>query len=153
MEKFIRILVLNGPNLGYIGLRQQEIYGRDGLDRLPGMVEMVMGGAMSGLRLEFDQNNSEGGLMDRLEKAKLDKIDGIVFNAGAYTHTSLALADCLAWISIPTVEVHLSNILARTEPIRHTSLLAKNVLGVIAGFGLLGYALAVRAIFEHLKAK
>jgi len=153
MKKSMRILVLNGPNLGHIGLRQPEIYGSDGFDRLPDLVQIVMGSDMSGLRLEFDQINSEGGLIDRLEKGKLDKIDGIVLNAGAYAHTSLALADCLAWISIPTVEVHLSNILARTEAIRHTSLLAKNVLGVIAGFGLLGYALAVRAIFEHLKAK
>jgi 3-dehydroquinate dehydratase-2 len=153
MKKTLRLLVLNGPNLGHIGLRQPEIYGQDSLDHLPDLIKTVMGSAMSHLQLEFDQLNGEGALIDRLEKAKKEKIDGIVFNAGAYTHTSLALADCLAWIGIPTVEVHMSNILAREEKIRQTSLLAKSVLGLIAGFGLLSYALAVRALFEHLQAK
>jgi 3-dehydroquinate dehydratase-2 len=98
---------------------------------------------------ETDQKNSEGALIDRLEQAKNEGTEGIVFNAGAYTHTSLALADCLAWIEIPCVEVHVSNVWARPELLRHQSLLAPHCIGVIAGFGLMGYALAVSALVEH----
>ena len=129
-----RILVLNGPNLGALGRRQPEIYGREGL--------------------EFFQSNHEGALIDRLEQARAEGVDGVAFNAGALTHTSLALADCLAWIGLPCVEVHVSNVFARTEdPIRRHSYMAKQCLGVVSGFGLASYALAVQALVFHLNRK
>jgi len=114
------------------------------------LVGETMGELAGRIDLQFFQANGEGALIDRLERAWTDKLDGIVFNAGAYTHTSLALADCLAWIDIPCVEVHLSNIWARTDqPIRQQSFLGKNCIGVIAGFAMMSYALAVRALWQH----
>jgi len=111
----VRILVLNGPNLGYIGVRQPEIYGSRTIEDLPEMVRDMLGLGPEEVELQFHQANSEGHCIDRLEQAWKDGLDGVVLNAGAYTHTSLALADCLAWIGIPTVEVHISNIFARTD--------------------------------------
>ncbi len=145
------ILVVNGPNLGALGQRQPEIYGSETMEDLPRMVGNLMGDAAPGL--EFFQSNAEGAIIDRLEQARRDKTDGVALNAGALTHTSLALADCLAWIDVPCVEVHLSNILARPEEIRHTSIIAPHVLGVVAGFGLMSYALAVQALCEQLCRK
>ncbi len=145
--KIRKYLILNGPNLGHIGARQPEIYGSQGLDSLPGLVKELMGEAALGIELLFHQSNFEGNLIDRLEKARREGLDGVAFNAGALTHTSLALADCLAWIGLPCVEVHLSNIFSRTdEPLRQTSLMGKSCVGVVAGFGILGYALAVLAL-------
>jgi len=145
-----KYLVLNGPNLGHIGARQPEIYGSQGLDSLPGLLKEVMGEAAEGIELLFHQSNFEGNLIDRLEKARKEGLDGVAFNAGALTHTSLALHDCLAWIGVPCVEVHLSNIFARTdEPLRQQSLMGKACVGVVAGFGILGYALAVLALERH----
>jgi 3-dehydroquinate dehydratase-2 len=142
-----KYLVLNGPNLGHIGTRQPEIYGTQGLDGLPELLKQLMGEAADGIELLFHQSNFEGNLIDRLEKAKREGLDGVAFNAGALTHTSLAIADCLAWIGVPCVEVHLSNIFARTdEPLRQQSLMGKSCIGVVAGFGILGYALAVLAL-------
>ncbi len=146
------ILVVNGPNLGRLGERQPEIYGTLGMDALPEQVAELLGAAATAIRLDFFQANSEGALIDRLELAKDAGVDGVVLNAGAYTHTSLALADCLAWIKLPCVEVHLSNIWARTsDPIRQQSFIGKHCLGVIAGFGLTSYALAVQALWLHLR--
>ncbi len=144
------ILVLNGPNLGSLGERQPEIYGTQGMDSLQELVPTLMGENARDVKLEFFQSNSEGALVDRLEQARRDGVHGVAFNAGAYTHTSLALADCLAWIGIPCVEVHLSNIWSR-EPIRQQSLLGHNAIGVIAGFGLMSYALAVQALWQRLE--
>lgn len=144
------ILVLNGPNLAHIGIRQPDIYGRETLDDVPVMVTELMGPRASEVVLSFFQTNEEGGLIDRLEKARLEGIRGVAFNAGAYTHTSLALADCIAWIGLPVIEVHISNVLARAEKIRRQSFMGQNVLGVIAGFGILSYALAVQALYAHI---
>lgn len=138
---------MNGPNLGHLGQRQPDIYGTQSMRDLPGMLETVMGQAASDLDLLFFQANGQGRLIDRLEAARKEGVSGVALNAGAYTHTSLALADCLAWIELPCVEVHLSNILARTEPLRHASLIAPHCIGVISGFGLLGYALAVQILW------
>ena len=143
------ILVINGPNLGTLGQRQPEIYGTATMDALPEMLEQMLGPDAAGVRLDFFQSNHEGVLLDRLEQAHREKTDGIVLNAGAYTHTSLALADCLAWIAPPCVEVHLSNVAAR-EKIRHKSLIAPHTAGVISGFGILSYALAVQALLFNL---
>lgn len=147
----VRILVLNGPNLGYIGVRQPEIYGSRTIEDLPEMVRDMLGLGEDQVELQFHQANSEGHCIDRLEQAWKDGLDGIVLNAGAYTHTSLALADCLAWIGIPCVEVHLSNIFARTdEPLRQKSIIGRNCIGCVAGFGLTGYVLAVLALWRQI---
>lgn len=148
------ILVLNGPNLGHLGSRQPEIYGKKGMDQVPEMVNQLLGDKACEVKLQFFQSNSEGALIDRLEQAREEKTAGVAFNAGAYTHTSLALADCLAWIDVPTVEVHLSNVLARTEdPIRQQSYMGKSVIGVVAGFGIMSYALAVQALYQHVSGE
>lgn len=142
------ILVVNGPNLGALGQRQPEIYGHKGMDALPEMLASLLG-ADNKVHLEFFQSNHEGALIDRLEQARQQGTHGIVLNAGAFTHTSLALADCLAWIQVPTVEVHISNVLARQETIRQKSFIGRHVIGVIAGFGIASYALAVQALLLH----
>ena len=144
------VLIINGPNLGFLGQRQPEVYGTEGMDALPALVEKVLGDDSRRIRLAQFQSNSEGALIDRLEEAWKAKVDGLVLNAGAYTHTSLALADCLAWIGIPCVEVHLSNVHARQSTIRHTSLIARHCIGAIAGFGVMSYALAVQALWRRL---
>ena len=152
MNTVYSFLVMNGPNLGRLGVRQPEIYGSLGLNAVPEFVRQLMGDQASAVTLDFFQSNSEGAMLDRLEQAWEQGTHGVVLNAGAYTHTSLALADCLAWIKLPVVEVHISNVLARAESIRHTSLVAPHVIGVISGFGLLSYALAVQALFAHCRA-
>lgn len=143
-------LIINGPNLGFLGQRQPEVYGTEGMDALPALVGKLLGDDATRIRLAQFQSNSEGVLIDRLEEAWKAKVDGLVLNAGAYTHTSLALADCLAWIKIPCVEVHLSNVHARQSAIRHTSLIARHCVGAIAGFGVMSYALAVQALWRRL---
>ena len=145
------ILVLNGPNLGFLGQRQPDMYGRTGLDQLPLLLETLMGREAASLGLRFFQSNSEGGLIDRLEQAREEAVQGLAFNAGALTHTSLAIADCLAWIEIPCVEVHVSNVWARRERLRQRSLMARHCLGVVAGFGIMSYAMAVQALVHHLR--
>jgi 3-dehydroquinate dehydratase II len=144
-----RILILNGPNLGQLGQRQPDIYGTRSMRDLPDLLESLMGQSVDEVELLFFQANGEGQIIDRLEQARKEDVYGVALNAGAYTHTSLALADCLAWIGLPCVEVHLSNILARAEALRHTSLIAPQCIGVISGFGLLSYALAVQALWLH----
>lgn len=144
-----RILILNGPNLGHIGQRQPEIYGFASLDQLPSLLAQLQPKIADRVTLSFYQNNHEGNLIDHLESVRRET-DGVVLNAGALTHTSLALADCLAWIKLPCVEVHLSNVWARPEPLRHTTLLAPHCLGVVAGFGLMSYVFAVAGLCEHL---
>jgi len=146
-----RFLILNGPNLGALGQRQPDIYGHEGMDAVPGLVRDALGVQADRVELVFFQSNHEGVLIDRLEEARREGLDGVVFNAGAHTHTSLALADCLAWIGLPCVEVHISNVFARTDqPLRQQSLIGTQCLGVIAGFGLQSYALAVQALVLYL---
>ena len=144
------ILVVNGPNLGYLGQRQPDVYGSQGMDALPELVQRLLGENARHVALTLFQSNSEGALIDRLEEAWKANVHGLVLNAGAYTHTSLALADCLAWIRIPCVEVHLSNVHARASAIRHQSLIARHCIGAIAGFGIMSYALAVQALWQRL---
>ena len=144
------ILVLNGPNLVNTGLRQPEIYGSRGLEDIPTLVDQLMGERAREVDLSFYADNSESALIDRLEQAHAMRVLGVAFNAGAYTHTSLALADCIAWIGIPVVEVHISNVFAREEPIRRQSFMGAHVIGMIAGFGLWSYALAVQALYTHI---
>ncbi|KUJ95195.1 MAG: 3-dehydroquinate dehydratase [Desulfonauticus sp.] len=140
------ILILNGPNLKYIGQREPHIYGEKGLDALPSLVAQEVSPR---LNLTLKQSNSEGELINYLEEAWEKKVSGIVINAGAYTHTSIAIADCLSWIKIPYVEVHLSNVYAREE-FRHKSYLSAKALGVISGFGIYSYVLGVKALYHYL---
>lgn len=138
----MKVLILNGPNLGRLGRREPDIYGsrtmEDYMDDLDQQFPTV--------ELELRQSNCEGTLIDILEEADDDEqYVGVVLNAGAYTHTSLALADCIRSLRLPVVEVHISNVASR-ESIRHTSLIAPACVGTIAGFGLRSYELGVRAL-------
>lgn len=134
----MKILIINGPNLNMLGTREPEIYGSQSFESyLTELCEML-----DGEEIEYRQSNHEGDIIDWLQEAEAD---GIILNAGAYTHTSLAIADAIASISIPVIEVHISNIASR-EPIRHTSLIAPVCQGSIAGFGLKSYFLAAQAI-------
>lgn len=136
----MKIYVINGPSLGRLGLRQPEIYGHETLENI-----------MEALRIRFPeveishcQSNGEGDIITAIFDAADAGAAGIVLNAGAYTHTSLAIADAIAAVDVPVVEVHLSNVFAR-ETIRHTSLIAPVCKGVIAGFGAESYFLAINS--------
>lgn len=139
----MKILVLNGPNLNLLGKREPEVYGSFTLADLEKRLEE----SFPEVSFEFFQSNHEGELIDRLHDADEEGVNGIVFNAGAYTHTSVALRDAVAGIKVPVVEVHLSNIYAREE-FRHHSMLAPVCVGQISGFGQIGYLLAVRYLLE-----
>ncbi len=146
----MKFVIVNGPNLAYLGQREPELYGTEGLESLPAKLHDFLGASADRVQLDFFQSNHEGAIIDRLEQAWKEKTDGLVLNAGAYTHTSLALADCLRWIQIPCVEVHLTNIYGRANSLRHTSLIASACTGVIAGFGIMGYVLALQALIHQL---
>jgi 3-dehydroquinate dehydratase-2 len=138
------ILVLNGPNLNMLGMREPEIYGVMKLNDIHTQLKSLADEL--GLEVITSQSNSEGELIDALHEAGSNS-DGVIFNPGGYTHTSVALHDAIAAIDIPVVEVHLSNILAREDFRRH-SLTAPACAGVISGFGWRSYSLALRALFE-----
>jgi len=137
-----RIAVIHGPNLNLLGKREPAIYGHTTLDQLNSNLTEV--GKALDASLTFFQSNHEGELVDHIQSLS-GNTDGILINAAAYTHTSVALRDALAAVGIPYVEVHLSNVHAR-EPFRHTSLLADKALGVICGFGPHSYSLGLHAL-------
>jgi 3-dehydroquinate dehydratase-2 len=137
------IFILNGPNLNLLGLREPEIYGSDTLDDIAGRCEDR--GRELGFDIELRQSNHEGHLIDWLHEANADAAKGVILNPGGYTHTSVALHDAVKAITVPVVEVHLSNPHAR-EPFRHRSYVGKVAKGTIAGFGAMGYLLALDAI-------
>tara|TARA_R100001369_G_scaffold17077_2_gene32289 strand:- start:2593 stop:3030 length:438 start_codon:yes stop_codon:yes gene_type:complete len=142
------ILILNGPNLNLLGTRQPDVYGKT---TLADVHAMCSDKAKSlGFDIAFEQSNHEGALIDLIHAAK-GKHAAIILNAGAYTHTSIALMDAIASVELPVVEVHLSNIHAREE-FRHRSYIAPVALGQICGFGATGYLMALDALKVHLKA-
>ncbi len=136
------VYVLNGPNLNLLGLREPEIYGTDTLDDIAGRLEDRA--RTLGLSIEMRQSNHEGHLVDWLHEAQSESARAVLLNAGALTHTSLALYDAIRSIRTPVIEVHLSNPHAR-EAYRHKSFVAMAAKGTIAGFGALGYELALDA--------
>jgi len=140
------ILVLNGPNLNMLGTREPEVYGTTTLPQIENHCRSF--GGDLGLTVTCEQDNSEGGLVDIVQGAK-GTHDLIILNAGAYTHTSVALRDAVSAVGIPMIELHLSNVHTR-EPFRHTSYLSDIAVGVICGFGAKGYELALLAAQNHL---
>ncbi|WP_169569086.1 type II 3-dehydroquinate dehydratase [Sneathiella limimaris] len=145
MEK--SVLILNGPNLNMLGVREPHIYGTTTLDD----VELICRDKATklGLEVSFLQSNHEGELIDAIQHA-YGQQDGIILNAGAFTHTSVALHDALKAVGLPAVEVHLSNTFAR-EPFRHHSYISPAALGVICGFGVTSYLLALEALADNFK--
>lgn len=138
-----RILIINGPNLNLLGRREPGIYGSTGMDDCLADLRMRY---RDTVEIAYFQSNHEGALIDRLHESGFDPtLTGIVLNAGAYTHTSLALADAIAAIERPVVEVHISNVHSREE-IRHRSMISPVCKGVIAGFGLDSYRLGIEAL-------
>ncbi|UCH73506.1 MAG: type II 3-dehydroquinate dehydratase [Rhodospirillales bacterium] len=142
----ISILILNGPNLNLLGTRQPEVYGRTTLADVEGMCAEKANAL--GIEIDFRQSNHEGTLVDWIHEAK-GKHDGIVINAGAYTHTSVALMDAIASVELPVAEVHISNIHQR-ESFRHLSYISKVSVGMICGFGPYGYLMGIDALVDHL---
>lgn len=139
-----KILVLNGPNLNLLGVREPGVYGADSYDTICDRIRQKAD--TLGMEVTFFQSNGEGELIDRLHAA-MGEVDGVIFNAGAYTHYSYALRDAIAAIRLPVVEVHMSNVHAR-EGFRHTSVIAPVCKGQIAGFGAGSYLLALEALGE-----
>ena len=144
----MQLLLLNGPNLNLLGRREPGLYGATTLEQIE--ARLVQQAAARGVQLSCFQSNHEGALVDRIHQARGD-VDGILINAGAYTHTSIAIRDALLGVAIPYVELHLSNVHAR-EPFRHHSYLADRAVGVICGFGAGSYGLALEGLLAHLQA-
>jgi 3-dehydroquinate dehydratase-2 len=142
----VRIAVINGPNLNLLGTREPELYGSTTLRQIE--QNLVSLGKELGAEVTFSQHNGEGQIVDAVHALK-GKADGILMNAGAYSHTSLAIRDALAGVAIPFVEVHLTNIYAR-EPERRKSALAEAATAVVCGFGADSYDLALRGLTSKL---
>ncbi len=143
----MRILILHGPNLNLLGTREPEVYGSMKLDNIN--TKLTELGKELGVEVTCLQSNHEGALIDALHDART-WADGVAFNPGGYTHTSVALRDAISAIQIPVVEVHLSNVYAREE-FRHTSLISAVCKGKVTGFGWRSYALGLRALVELLR--
>jgi len=143
----MRILVLHGPNLNLLGTREPELYGRASLDEIDAAITERAG--QLGVEVRTLQSNSEGALVDAVQAAR-DSAAGIIINPAGYSHTSVALRDSLLAVSLPAVEVHLTNPAAREE-FRHVDLVAGACLGVVAGFGMSGYLVALELLVAHLR--
>ena len=142
----MKLLIINGPNLNLVGKREPAIYGAKTLEDI--QKELLNYAKELDVRLQFFQSNSEGEMIDYIQKS-VGSIDGILINAGAYTHTSIALRDALLGVAIPYVEVHLSNIYSREE-FRHKSFLSDKAVGLVCGFGPMSYQLALKGIASYL---
>ena len=143
----MNLLLVNGPNLNLVGKREPSIYGAQTLEDI--QAELTTLASELDVRLKFFQSNSEGAMIDCIQNS-VGSIDGILINAGAYTHTSIALRDALLGVAIPYVEVHLSNIYNREE-FRHKSFLSDKALGLVCGFGANSYQIALQGIVSYLK--
>ena len=141
-----KILILHGPNLNMLGKREPDIYGHESLAEID--AGLLKRGTELGLEVETFQSNHEGALVDKIQQAA-GIVHGVVINPAAYTHTSVAIRDALAMLDIPIVEIHLSNINKR-EPFRHTSMIADIVAARIAGFGSIGYMLALEGLAKMI---
>lgn len=145
----MQILVLHGPNLNLLGTREPEVYGAQTLAQIDAELSAIA--ADAGAALASFQSNHEGALVDRIQAARTDGTQFIIINPAAYTHTSVAIRDALAAVSLPFIEVHLSNI-HRREAFRHHSYMSELAVGVICGLGANGYRLALRHALESLAA-
>jgi 3-dehydroquinate dehydratase-2 len=146
----VKLLVINGPNMNFLGIREPQIYGNAGLEEINARIGEEA--RKLGHETSFFQSNSEGAIIDAFQQAYRDGVDGIILNPGAYTHTSYAIHDAIKSVSISTVEVHLSNIHGREE-FRSRSVTAPACLGQIGGLGAYGYILALYALDHHLAGK
>ena len=135
-----KIIIVNGPNLNLLGQRETDIYGNKSFEDFFNNLK----NNFSSVKIEYYQSNIEGEIIDKLQEVGFS-LDGIILNAAAYTHTSVGIADAIAAIKTPVIEVHISNIHSREE-FRHNSLISKNVKGIICGFGLQSYELALKAL-------
>ena len=143
----MHLLLINGPNLNLLGQREPSIYGSNTLESIE--VDLKKRAKEEGVYLDCFQSNFEGALVDRIQKA-IGQVDAILINAGAYTHTSIAIRDALLGTGIPYVELHLSNTFAR-EQFRHHSFLSDHAVGVVSGFGAISYQLAFQGLLSHLR--
>ena len=141
-----KILIVNGPNLNLLGVREPSIYGHDSFESYMPQLRADF----PDVKIKYYQSNVEGELINKLQEVGFE-YDGIVLNAGAYTHTSIALLDCIRSLRCPVVEVHISNVHAREE-FRHKSMISAACLGVICGFGLAGYKLAIEGLLGQTPA-
>lgn len=138
----MKILIINGPNLNLLGIREKSVYGQENFDDFFGKLKI----RFPNVQLEYFQSNVEGEIINKLHQTGFS-YDAIIINAGGYTHTSVAITDAIAAITTPVLEVHISNIYSR-EDFRHKSLLSKNCVGIISGLGLDGYTMAVNYFLE-----
>ena len=141
-----KILIVNGPNLNLLGVREPSIYGHDSFESYMPQLRSDF----PDVKIKYYQSNVEGELINKLQEVGFE-YDGIVLNAGAYTHTSIALLDCIRSLRCPVVEVHISNVHAREE-FRHKSMISAACLGVICGFGLAGYKMAIEGLLGKTPA-
>ena len=146
----MKILILNGPNINFLGIREPEIYGRQTYDDLVNMIKKHA--VEKNVDVEFFQSNHEGALVDAIQRAYFDKVDAIVFNPAAYTHTSVAIADAVKGVGIPTVEVHISDV-GKREAFRQISYIRDVAVKTIVGEGLEGYNHAIDFLISREEAK
>ena len=146
----MKILILNGPNINFLGIREPEIYGRRTYDDLVNMIKKHAG--EKNVDVEFFQSNHEGALVDAIQRAYFDKVDAIVFNPAAYTHTSVAIADAVKGVGIPTVEVHISDV-GKREAFRQISYIRDVAVKTIVGEGLEGYNHAIDFLISREEEK
>jgi 3-dehydroquinate dehydratase-2 len=142
-----RILVIHGPNLNRLGMREPDIYGHETMEKLN--LRLVTFGERLGLTVEIFQSNYEGAIIEKIHQAQ-DTCTGLIINPAAFTHTSIAIRDALAMLNLPVIEVHISNIYKR-EPFRHQSVIADVVTGQISGLGTQGYSMALEALAEIIR--
>ncbi|MDD2476543.1 MAG: type II 3-dehydroquinate dehydratase [Dysgonamonadaceae bacterium] len=143
----MKIQIINGPNLNLLGKREPEVYGSQSFDAYL----MLLKEKFSSIQLNYFQSNIEGEIIDKIHETGFD-YDGIILNAGAYTHTSIAIGDAIKAISAPVIEVHISNVYSREE-FRHVSHISSSCKGTISGFGMNSYSLAVSALIEIIGTK